>query len=189
MTATTLANNTRCAQPTYGTIVIDPPWRHPRRVPQTDAARRYALMSTSAICELPIQGLADPAGAHLWLWALNGLMEDAYQVVRAWGFTPINLLTWCKRGPGVGSYLRTNTEQCILATRGPVRTPAEKAISSWYVWPRTGHSAKPDGFYDLAEKVSPGPRIEVFARRSRLGDWDYAGDQSLCTVHIEGLAA
>lgn len=168
----------------YATIVADCPWQHPRREPKADARRRYQTMPLSEICALPVADLADPAGAHLWLWAINGLLEDAYTVCRAWGFQPINLVTWCKPGPGLGAYVRTNTEHCILATRGHARIPAHKAMSSWYVWPRGAHSEKPDAFYDLVEQVSPGPRLEMFARRARLGDWAYWGDQSLETAEL-----
>lgn len=66
--------------------------------------------------------------------------------------------------------------------------PLEKATSRWFAWPRTEHSAKPEAFLDLVEQVSPGPRLEVFARRARFG-WDYAGDGSLGTVEIPGLRA
>ena len=39
------------------------------------------------------------------------------------------------------------------------RTPGR-----WYIWPRGGHSAKPDAFLDLVEQVSPGPYAELFAQ-------------------------
>jgi hypothetical protein len=40
------------------------------------------------------------------------------------------------------------------------------------------HSRKPDAFLDMVEQVSPGPYLEMFARRQRLG-WDTWGDQAL----------
>jgi N6-adenosine-specific RNA methylase IME4 len=109
--------------------------------------------------------------------------DAAYRVVRAWGFEPLTLVTWCKKQPGVGHYLRNNTEHVILAGRGRPLVPETKPISTWYVWPRGVHSAKPDGFYDLVERVSPSPRVELFARDSRLG-WDTWGDEALCHVNL-----
>jgi len=38
------------------------------------------------------------------------------------------------------------------------------------------HSVKPDKFYKVVEKMSPAPRIDVFARRQRL-NWDVFGDE------------
>ena len=48
------------------------------------------------------------------------------------------------------------------------------------------HSAKPGEFYDLVETVSPGPRLELFARRARPG-WDAWGDQAPDPVHLTAL--
>jgi N6-adenosine-specific RNA methylase IME4 len=40
------------------------------------------------------------------------------------------------------------------------------------------HSAKPEAFLDVVEQVSPGPYLELFSRRARLG-WDTWGDEAL----------
>jgi N6-adenosine-specific RNA methylase IME4 len=160
--------------PPYSTITADPPWRYGSAATKADAGRHYSTMSTDEVCALPVADLAAD-DAHLWLWALNGMMEDGYRVVRAWGFTPITLVTWCKTQPGVGYYFRTNTEQCIFATRGTPMVPDDKAMSTWFVWPRGKHSAKPKPFGDLVEQVSPGPFVELFARTPRLG-WDSWGN-------------
>lgn len=58
----------------------------------------------------------------------------------------------------------------------------------WFDWPRkmgppakrgeqrTGHSGKPDAFLDLVESMSPGPYLELFARRERPG-WTAWGNE------------
>lgn len=162
----------------YRTIVADPPWQMPKAgATKVDASKVYPTMSLESVCALPVSALAED-DAHLWLWAVNGLLEDAYKVVRAWGFSPLTLVTWCKPGPGVGHYLRNNTEHVILASRGTPMVPTTKPLSTWYVWPRGAHSAKPEAFLDLVETVSPGPYLELFARRNRFG-WATAGNQCL----------
>jgi N6-adenosine-specific RNA methylase IME4 len=71
----------------------------------------------------------------------------------------------------------------------PVEPPFNgTADGTWYVAPRREHSAKPDLFADLVERMSPGPYVELFARRARFG-WDYWGDQSLGTAEMGGAAA
>jgi N6-adenosine-specific RNA methylase IME4 len=164
----------------YRTIVADPPWSFRSAATKADARKHYDTMTLAEI-----RAIAVPAedSAHLWLWGINGLMEDAYGIVRVWGFEPVTLLTWCKKQPGVGYYLRNNTEHCILATRGNPIVPEQKALASWFVWTRAEHSRKPDAFYDLVEQVSPGPYLELFARRARFG-WDYWGDESLGTAEM-----
>ena len=159
--------------PPYATIVADPPWRYSSAATKADARKHYTTTSTDDLAEMPVSALAAP-DAHLWCWATNALMEDAYRLVRAWGFSPLTLVTWCKNGPGVGHYLRNNTEHMILASRGKPLVPDEKPLSTWYVWPNAGHSQKPQAALDLVEQVSPGPYVELFARQPRLG-WDHWG--------------
>ena len=160
----------------FRTIVADPPWQYDQPgVTKADSRRFYPTLTVEEIASLPVARLADE-DAHLWLWTTNALMEKAYGVVRAWGFSPLTLVTWCKPGPGVGHYVRNNTEHAILARRGRALTPAGKPLSSWYVWPRREHSRKPDEFFSLVEQVSPGPYLELFARRERPG-WTPWGDE------------
>ena len=136
--------------------------------------RYYPTMTVSDIADLKVGTLAD-VDAHLWIWGVNRCLDAAYHCARAWGFEPMSLLTWCKPGPGMGYYLRNNTEHCLLATRGKplVPAPADRPLS-WHVWPRRQHSRKPDQFIPIIERISPGPRVELFARTMRLG-WDAWG--------------
>jgi hypothetical protein len=55
----------------------------------------------------------------------------------------------------------------------------------WFQWPRGAHSAKPEAFLDMVEQVSPGPYLEMFARRNRLG-WDTWGNEALGHVSLAG---
>ena len=50
------------------------------------------------------------------------------------------------------------------------------------------HSGKPAGFYELVEAHSPGPYVELFARRMRLG-WDAWGDQAPESIAWAGAAS
>lgn len=162
----------------YQTVVADPPWpsMHQRSTyHRGKPERHYPTMPVDEIAALPVTEWAAP-DAHLWLWGVNRLMEDAYRVVRAWGFTPMSLLTWCKPGPGMGYYLRSNTEHCIFATRGEPMVPESAVTSTWFQSPRRRHSEKPGVFYDVVEQVSPAPRLEMFSRAARLG-WDVWGNE------------
>lgn len=167
--------------PPYGTILADPPWptmhgrsTYHRGKPQ----RHYPVMTVAEIAALPAGDLAAP-DAHLWIWGISRSLDAAYQVARAWGFEPMTLLTWCKQGaPGMGYYLRVNTEHCLLATRGKplVPAPSLRPMSSWFAWPKRKHSQKPPEVFPLIERVSPGPYAELFARERRSG-WDAWGNE------------
>jgi N6-adenosine-specific RNA methylase IME4 len=73
------------------------------------------------------------------------------------------------------------------ARKGLDRKPASplraRVDTRWFTWPRGRHSVKPDAFYDLVEQVSPGPYLELFARRQRLG-WDTWGNEALNHVEL-----
>ncbi len=177
----------------YRTIVADPPWRYDdgfastagAQRTKTSAALRYPLMTLAQLSELPVSDWAEP-DAHLWVWGTNMKLDRAYALAGAWGFDPITLVTWCKPGPGVGHYLRNNTEHLLLASRGKPQPPEHPPLSTWFQWPRGRHSEKPDASYDLIEAVSPGPYLEMFSRRARLG-WDTWGNEALNHVEMEAV--
>ena len=81
-----------------------------------------------------------------------------------------------------GHYVRGAHELCLFGTRG--LTGLERDVPSVILAPhpkdergRIVHSAKPDHLYRIAERISPGPRIELFARRRRAG-WEAWGNQA-----------
>jgi N6-adenosine-specific RNA methylase IME4 len=186
----------------YRTIVADPPWeqkrgpafpvtrksgRNYRRTSAVSKPLAYRTLSVEAILNLPVAELAD-RDAHLYLWVTNRYIESGYQVARAWGFRPVVLLTWAKkpRGQGLGGTYCQTTEHCLFARRGTL--PALRRVdSTWWLWKRQdeAHSQKPDAFIDLVTSVSPGPYLELFARRQRLG-WDTWGDEALEHVALGG---
>ena len=129
--------------------------------------------------------------AHLYLWTTNAFMVEAHDLARAWGFKQKTVLTWTKtyqNNPAqvsmkTGYYFRGATEHCLFCVRGSLKLQTAEALPTAYLWPRLPHSVKPDAFYDLVEKASPGPYLELFARRARFG-WDYWGNESLQTVEL-----
>jgi N6-adenosine-specific RNA methylase IME4 len=180
----------------YRTIVADPPWavhQPPMRyetgvAPPPGEPNRplpYPTMSVEEIEQLPVRGEANES-AHLYLWTINRYVEASYAIARAWGFEPSTLLTWCKApmGLGPGGAFALTSEFCLFARRGKGAF-VSRHDRNWWTWPRGRHSAKPDAFLDIVEQVSPGPYLELFARRARFG-WDYWGDESLGTAELVG---
>lgn len=196
----------------YSTIVVDPPWPQKnsglrtsakggrwdtsgKGVAGTPSVVPYDRMSVEEIAALPIGDLAD-RNAHLYLWTTNGFLHDALAMLAGWGFKFSTLLTWCKppMGLGLGGTYVNTTEFVIFARRGTLAA-LSRSDSTWWQWPRpylTGggptHSAKPEAFLDMVEQVSPEPRVELFARRDRLG-WDTWGNQALGTAELPEAAA
>jgi N6-adenosine-specific RNA methylase IME4 len=143
-------------------------------------------MSVGEIAALPIHDLADKCSS-LFLWTTNRYLRDAFEIAAAWRFPHVATLVWTKqRGLGSGGVFYSNVEFILYCRRPQVAAPA-RIHSRWFDWPRSGHSAKPEAFLDLVEQVSPGPYLELFARRNRFG-WDTWGDECLEHVEMDGAA-
>ena len=115
----------------------------------------------------------------LFLWAVNCLLEDAFAVLRSWGFEYRNNLAWIKtNGIGPGVWLRQRHELLLVATRGKVPPPdPEQRVDSVIEAPRTRHSEKPQTVYERIETMYPHrSKIELFARAGRSG-WASWGNQ------------
>ena len=82
-------------------------------------------------------------------------------------------------GRGVGFYFRNVTELVLFGVRGRKRTlsPGRTQVNVLPTRKRE-HSRKPDQMYDLIERCSPGPYLELFARFQRKG-WDQWGNEEL----------
>ena len=165
---------------TIRTVVADPPWTPSLgstwATATTDKARPQKHYSTATLDEIKSHRPDTAAQAHLYLWTLNQHLDWGFEVCRAWGFEPVQTLTWCKPGLGVGRF-QCNSEQVIVARKGTRHgNPFAATGGTWFEWPRGRHSEKPEAFYDLVERVSPGPYLEMYARRYREG-WTCVGDE------------
>lgn len=158
----------------FATIYADPPWQYANAASRGAAENHYETMTIDAIADLPIAQLAADE-AHLHLWTTNAFLFEAERVIKAWGFTYKSCLVWIKPQIGNGNYWRVSHEFLLLGVRGNLTFP-DRTQQSWLFADRGRHSAKPSVFRKLIEKVSPGPRLELFARSQAEG-WTTWGDQ------------
>jgi len=191
----------------YKTILADPPWkvsagrsigRYEMRDGKqlfgvTDNAARklaYPSMTVKQIKALQVGAIAAP-DAHLYLWAVNRYVRDAFDVAAAWGFQFSTLLVWAKNpmGGGLGGdAYGLSTEFCLFSRRGSLEA-THRIGRSWFNWKRPykngypNHSAKPPKFMEMVELVSPGPRVELFARTTREG-WHAWGNEVASDVQL-----
>jgi N6-adenosine-specific RNA methylase IME4 len=162
----------------FRVIEADPPWAL-RSQEKKSQHYQYPTMGLEEIKALGGRVVAVAEDdAHLYLWAINPMLEEAFEVVRAWGFEFKTLITWRKSdGFGTGHYFRGQTEHVLFCVRGSLGTLSND-LPNVFDAKRTGrHSGKPDEFYDLVDKASPGPRLRLFARSQREG-WFSWGDQA-----------
>jgi N6-adenosine-specific RNA methylase IME4 len=181
----------------YSTLVVDPPWKvaagrsigryeivdgkQPFGV--TDNAARKLAYPSMSVDEIKALQIPAAENAHLYLWTINKYVPRAFDVMHAWGFDYSTTLVWAKRpmGGGLGGCYGLATEFCLFGRRGRLAA-RDRVPRNWFDWKRPykngypHHSAKPPEFYAMVEKVSPAPRIDMFARRERDG-WDVWGDE------------
>lgn len=169
-------------------ISIDYPWpeqgggrikrgadRHYRIVKKSECPHELIRITYQSGVWVP-----DPVGCHLWCWATSNYLEDALFIMKALGFRYVNKLTWGKMRKGnvqkgLGQYFFGSDELCLFGVKGRLR--ACERVPTFFSAERTKHSKKPDVAYSMMEKVSPGPRLEMFARGPRKG-WTVWGDES-----------
>ncbi|MFJ9629011.1 MT-A70 family methyltransferase [Streptomyces sp. NPDC101175] len=164
----------------YKTVLADPPWDIYQKGSR-GASEHYSLMTLEAIRGLQVDRFAAP-NSHLWLWVTNATIFAGHEVMEAWGFTYRSCLTWIKPRFGLGHYLRNQTEHLMLGTRG--KAPVLfRSQGTWLYAPVQEHSNKPEEQYAVIERCSPGPYLELFARRRQPG-WHAWGNQITCDIAL-----
>jgi N6-adenosine-specific RNA methylase IME4 len=116
------------------------------------------------------------------LWAVWPVLDDALEVITAWGFEYQTAgFVWVKQNSsgslfmGMGYHTRANTEPCLLATRGNPPRLADD-VHQVIMAPVGEHSAKPDEAYRRIRRLYPGPCLELFARKRR-ENWTVWGNE------------
>src|SRR5262245_22503640 len=172
----------------FGTILIDPPWRFSNRTgkmaPEHRRLHRYETMTFGEIAALAVGNLCLPQ-SHLYLWCPNALIREALDIMAAWGFTYKTNIVWLKvrkdgepDGRGVGFYFRNVTELLLFGVKGKLRTgKAGRTQVNTILTRKQEHSRKPDEQYDLIRSCSPGPYLELFARK-KVDGWTSWGNQA-----------
>lgn len=134
-------------------------------------------MSLEEICALQIPAAPD---SILFLWATSPKLEEAMEVIKAWGFSYRTCAVWVKDKIGMGYFFRQKHELLLVARRGDFPSPSpENRPPSVIFSERTEHSRKPEEVYLIIEKMYPeASKIELFARTKREG-WESWGNEML----------
>lgn len=166
----------------YRVIYADPPWlytsgdQHSREEQDTVLGDYYPSMSIAELCNLPIYKLADD-NSVLFLWVTSPLLEECFDVIKAWGFEYKTSIIWDKDAHNVGHYVSVRHELLLICTRGSCKPDSGKLLPSVVKEKRTEHSVKPETFRSMIDEMYPyGKRIELFARKQVEG-WEAWGNE------------
>jgi N6-adenosine-specific RNA methylase IME4 len=154
--------------PRCAVIYADPPWERDFNVGSRAAENHYTTMTNEEIAALEPPAADD---AVLFMWATTTRLPEALTVMAAWGFLYRTTMVWVKDKIGLGWYTRAKHELLLIGKRGelPMPDPANRP-ESVVLAPRGEHSAKPEVFYQIIERMYGGlPKAELFARTEREG--------------------
>jgi N6-adenosine-specific RNA methylase IME4 len=172
--------------PRASCVIADPPWKFKNAGSRGAAQNHYPTMSIRELCALPVdQWVRD--NAYLFMWVVDGVLDgddpygNCFTVMRHWGFKFKMTLAWAKVSKlgkvqmGMGNYIRHSHEMVLFGVRGRM-PPLNRAQLSLFWGPRGQHSRKPDNLHEIAEKISPPPYLEMFARRGRPGWFSWGNE-------------
>jgi N6-adenosine-specific RNA methylase IME4 len=176
----------------FGAILTDVPSRFKTwsdRGKGRSAERHYGTESWAWLRALDVGALAAP-DCVLFHWITWPTLLLQIDLITAWGFIYKTCgFDWTKADTsqidmfrddadveiGMGYWTRSNTEPCLLATRGsPKRLNADVRMA--IIEPRREHSRKPSCVHERIERLVAGPYLELFARRPHEG-WTTWGNE------------
>lgn len=178
----------------YQIIYADCPWHFKHWNDETVTRKcGYPLMEMEDIWKLPIKDITDK-NAVLFIWVTFPKLLDGLETIKRWGFEYKTIgFNWVKQNKksnslfwGLGYYTRSNSELCLLATKGNILKRLNKDVHSVILSPIQEHSEKPSEVRNRIVKLFGDlPRIELFARppKDRLFEdesykgWDLWGNE------------
>ena len=166
----------------YNVIYADPPWQYEDKMKGHTFAIEYETQSLEWIKGLPVTMLAAKDCA-LFMWATSPLLEQAFGVIKSWGFEYKTVgFVWNKVSnegkniSNIGQWTMGNVEICLLATKGKPKR-IRKDIKQYVKAVRTKHSRKPTVVRErIVQLMGDVPLIEMFAREAVDG-WDSFGNE------------
>ena len=169
----------------YRIIYADPPWRYREEnhskegdVQVSVLETHYPTLSIQELCELPVYSICEP-DAVLFLWVTSPLLEECFDVIRAWGFKYKTSMVWDKVKHNVGNYVSVRHELLLICTRGACTPDNRKLHDSVQSIERGGHSQKPEAFRAIIDEIyTYGDRIELFRRGDAPDGWDVWGNEA-----------
>lgn len=164
----------------YRTLVVDPPWpmqkieRDVQMHTPAQVQMDYPVWDIERIRDLPLP--ADDQ-CHLYLWTTHRFLPNALDILEYWGFAYCLTFVWHKNGGFKPFNLpQYNCEFALFAKKGNIDFLDTKDFFTCFSADRTGHSRKPKYFYDMVNRVSPAPRLDMFSREKHEGFDQYGNE-------------
>jgi N6-adenosine-specific RNA methylase IME4 len=163
----------------FDIISFDPPWPYEgesKEITTYDpngrrVANPYPEMS---IEQIKLIEVPSSDNSVVFLWTTHKFINDAFDILKTWGFQYKATLVWDKEKMGMGAWLRMQCEFCLIGIKGKPywdNTKYRDIIRE----SRREHSRKPDSFFEMVENITLGRKLEYFSREKRNG-WEVFGN-------------
>lgn len=163
----------------FDIISFDPPWPYEgesKEITTYDpngrrVANPYPEMSIEEIKKIEVPSSDN---SIVFLWTTHKFLNDAFDILKTWGFQYKATLVWDKEKMGMGAWLRMQCEFCLIGIKGKPywdNTKYRDIIRE----SRREHSRKPDSFFEMVENITLGRKLEYFSREKRNG-WEVFGN-------------
>jgi N6-adenosine-specific RNA methylase IME4 len=159
----------------FRVIYADPAWSYNDKQDTSQlggAAKHYNTMTVDEISSLPVNEISEKDSV-LFLWVTSPLLEDAFTVIKSWGFKYKTSFVWDKVKHNMGHYNSVRHEFLLIATKGSC-TPDNKTLydSVQIVERNNNHSEKPIEFLNIIDDIySYGNKLEMFCRNIKKDKW------------------
>ena len=165
-------------------IYADPPWSYNDKCEAGAVqsggveVRHYDVMSIDQLCDLPVEEITEK-NSVLFMWVTSPLLDECFEVVKAWGFRYKASFVWDKVRHNMGHYNSVRHEFLLICTKGSCLPDEKKLIDSVQSIEKTDkHSEKPVEFMNIIDELyTHGDRIELFCRQSKKENWFYWGNE------------
>lgn len=150
----------------YDVIVIDPPWQMEkieRDVAPDQVGFDYPTMTIEEIKNFK---LPSENNCHVFMWITQKHHRHGFDIFDFWGVKFICEFVWHKNGGFQPFGLPQFNHEYVMY--GRIGTPQFADFKNFFTCfnaKRTGHSSKPEEFYDTLRRVTAGKRIDIFNRR------------------------
>jgi N6-adenosine-specific RNA methylase IME4 len=176
---------------TFDVFVIDPPWpmeKIERDERPNQSEFEYPTMTIDEI-KAHVDKILDQhaeKNAHVFLWTTHRFLPDAFAVLDHCGVAYVCTFVWHKPGGfqpiGLPQY---NCEFVLYARVGEPKFIETREFPTCFgpdEAPRTGHSEKPEFFYEMLRRVTGGRRLDMYNRRTITGFDGYGKEAAEAAV-------
>jgi len=155
------ARKPKAAVGEFDVIIMDPPWQA-----MDEVKLGYSTMTLAQIEQENLVKKYAAKDCHVFLWTTNTFLPAAFDLFEKWGVKYSCTFVWHKdRGMQPTGSPQYTCEFCLYGKVGSPEFVECKDFQTCFSADHTGHSEKPEKFYETIRRVTAGRRLDAYNRR------------------------